>query len=147
MPSGGTAPRTISGVPPYRRRRRASVPLMREPAAVLSGCKKLRQRRIECVRLLRGDGMTGAWNDQQAGGRRGTLEKDAAVETALVLVADDDQQRHRKFLQIRFHVPQCRTLGLQHRHRQTMALRRMFGEHAYELGAAARILIFLGVPD
>src|SRR3974390_711084 len=100
MPNGGTALSRISSVPSYRRRRRPSGLLMREPAAVLGRGEKLRQRGIEHIRLLGGDGMTGARNDQQARRRSGALEKDAAVEAGFVLVADDDQKRHREILQV-----------------------------------------------
>src|SRR6516164_11072391 len=106
MPNGGTAPRRIWGVPPYRRQRHSSARLVREPAAVLCRGKKFRQRGVDRIRLLAGDGVTGARNDQQTRRRCGALEKDAAVEAGLVLVADNDEKRRREFLQVRFHVPQ-----------------------------------------
>ena len=81
----------------------------------------------------------------EAGSRHRALEKHAAVEAPVVFVADQNQQRYRKSLQIYFHVPQRRALGLQIQHRQRVALRGMFGQHLDELGIAARVFVLLGL--
>src|SRR5215831_962076 len=96
----------IWGVPPYRRRRRSLARLVREPAAILRRRKQFGQRGVDRIRFLAGDGMTGARNDQQARGRRSALEKETAIKAGLILIPDNDQKRHRKSLQVCFHVPQ-----------------------------------------
>ncbi len=73
------------------------------------------------------------------------LRKMLPSRHGFVLVADDDQERHRKSLQVRRHVPERRPLGLHHRHGQRVTLRRMLDEHAEEFRIAARVLVFLRV--
>src|SRR5271154_5527390 len=102
MPRGGTAPRrTVAYSPAHWRERSSRRRLVREPAAGLSGGKQLGERGVDGGRLLGGDGVTRARDHQQPRSRRRALEKDAAVKAGFVLVADDDQERHRKSLQVR----------------------------------------------
>ena len=73
---------------------------MGEPSAGLGGGKKVRKRGVYRRRLLAGNRMPRARNDQQAGRRHCALEKDRSVETGVIFIADDDQQRDREALQI-----------------------------------------------
>src|SRR5215471_5623585 len=115
--------------------------LVCKPPAGFRRSKKLGQRRIECARLFGGNVMPAAWDHQEPGGRHGTLEKNAAIDAGLVFVPDDDEQRHGKFLQVGFHLPQRRPLKLEIEHRMRMTLGGMLRQHASELCIAAGILV------
>jgi len=111
----------------------------------MSPFEQISERSVKGRRLLTGDGVARARDDQEAGGRHGPLEEDAGIEAPVVLVADDDQQRHRELLQGRFHLPQHRPLGLQFTHGERMADRRMLGEHLGEFCEAARVLVLVSL--
>src|SRR5580704_18171774 len=98
---------------------------MREPAPAFGGCEQIGERSIDGCRLLTVDVVPRARNDGERGRWRRALEKDTAIDARFVLVADYDEQRHRKSLEVRFHVPQRRALDMQHRHAQRVTLRRM----------------------
>src|SRR6185437_15004843 len=137
MPS---LPPVTSAVLPLSLRSIAILPLlsfMHQPAARFGRHDQFSDRGIERGRFLARNGVTGARNHNEAGGRHRALEKHAAVETPVVFVADQNQKRHRELLQIGFHVPQRRALGLQIQHRERVALRGMLGQHLDELGITA----------
>src|SRR5581483_2560381 len=117
-----------------------------KPAASLGRGKQVRQRRVHGRRLFTRNGVARARDDEQSRRRHDTLEEDAALETRLVLIADNHQQRDAELLQLRFHLPQRRALELQVEHGLRVAFRRMFGEHARELRKAARILVLESLP-
>ena len=121
------------------------VRLVGEPAAAFGRGEQLGERGVEGGRLLGGDVVTGARDDEQRGRRHSALEKNAAVEAKVVLVADDDQQRDLEALEIRLHLPQRRALELQVEHGHRMAVRGVLGEHAGEFGVAARVLVLEGL--
>src|SRR6186997_1265889 len=116
---------------------------VREPAAGIG--KQFGQRRIEFFRFLARERVTGARNDHQAGGRHGAAQENAGVDTPVILVADNNEQGHGEFLQIRFHVPQRRPLGLQIDHGQRVTMSRVFAEDLHEFGIAAWIFVFVGL--
>src|SRR4249919_1691575 len=118
---------------------------VREPAARLSVGKQFGQRRIEFFRFLARERVTGARNDHQTGGRHRAAQENAGVDAPVILVADNNEQRHGESLQIRFHVPQRRPLGLQIDHGQRVTMRRMFAEDLHEFGITARILVLMGL--
>src|SRR5262249_53784126 len=86
---------------------------MREPAARLRGGKEFGERRVHHRRLLAVDSVARTRHHQKRRGRSGALDEYAAVETRFVLVADDDQQRHRELLELALHLPQRRPLELE----------------------------------
>src|SRR5690348_5790616 len=77
------------------------IPLVRQPPPGLGGGEQLRERRVDGGRLFAVDRMARARDHEQAGGRHRALEEHAAVETRLVLVADNDEERGDKFFQRR----------------------------------------------
>src|SRR5581483_5252416 len=64
-----------------------------KPAASLGRGKQVRQRRVHGRRLFTRNGVARARDDEQSRRRHDTLEEDAALETRLVLIADNHQQR------------------------------------------------------
>ena len=64
---------------------------MRQPAAGFGRGNQFGHRGVERGRFLAGNGVAGARNDAQPGGRHGAAQKDAAVDAPLVLVADQNQ--------------------------------------------------------
>ena len=116
---------------------------MREPAASFRSREQVRQRRIEHGRFFRRHVVARPRDHQKACRQRRPLEIDAAVDAGLVLVADNDQQRHGKFLQRRLHLPQRRPLELKIEHGVRVTFGGMVGEHAREFGVTARVLVLL----
>src|SRR5664279_5386137 len=141
MPS---EPPVTSAVLPLSLRSIAILPLkffVRQPAPGFVGRDKFGERGVELGRLLAGDGVAGTRDHVESRRRHDPLEKHAGVETPVVLVADDDEQRRRESLQVGVHVPQRRPLGLQIEHGQRMAKRGMLSQHLDELGITARVLV------
>src|SRR5690606_30862854 len=70
--------------------------LVREPGAALGGSEEGGEGGVDRCRLLGGDRVAGARQDEQAGSRHRALEEQAAGETGMILVADDDEQGRRE---------------------------------------------------
>src|SRR5215831_7051971 len=119
---------------------------VREPAARLRGGEELGERRVHRRRFLAVDGVARTWHHQQRRGRSRAFDEYAAVETELVLVADDHQQRHRELLELALHLPQRRPLELEVEHGVGVALGRVLRQHARELAPAARVFILERLP-
>src|SRR5215467_3920264 len=119
---------------------------VREPAARLRGGEELGERCVHRRRFLAVDGVARTRHHQKRGGRSGALDEYAAVETKIVLVADEHQKRHRELLELALHLPQRRPLELEVEHGVGVALGRVLREHARELAPAARIFVLERLP-
>src|SRR5512144_658526 len=95
--------------------------LVREPTARLRCREQLGERGIDRRRLLAVDGVARTRHHQKGRRRHRALEEDAAVETEIVLIADDHQERHRELPEFGFHLPQRRALELKIEHGVGMA--------------------------
>ncbi len=79
-------------------------------------------------------------NTTRPDGRHPLLEQKARLQARLVLVADDDQRRHRDLAKLGFEVVERGPLGLKAAHGVARAQRVVLGEHLVELLEAARVL-------
>ena len=92
----------------------------------------------------------GARQDGQAGGGDGPLEHQGGLQAALVLVADQHQDRNAHLGQLVAERVQGGPSGLDAAHGQGAAQRGMTGQRCGELGPAARVLVLEldpGRPD
>ena len=105
---------------------------------------------VEDVGFFQVGGVAGARQDGQAGGGDGPLEHQRGLQAALVLVADQHQDRNAHLGQLVAERVQGRPGGLDAAHGQGAAQRGMTGQRRGELGPAARVLVLEldpGRPD
>ena len=78
---------------------------------------------------------------EQGGRRAGALDEHAGQQAGPILVAGDDEHRHRKLRELVLQIEDRRALALHAELRIGRALGRMLGQHRLELGKPARVLV------
>src|SRR4051812_19455614 len=113
----------------------------RRGAALVDQGEELEERPVERLRVLDVDGMAGARQHHQAGVADAALHEERGLEARVVLVARDDERRDFDLLHVVDQLVERRPAHLHAAHGERLALRRVLGELAGELGPAARVLV------